>query len=131
MPTASPTSIMILTANKSDRFDTLVINAIENSDENIRLSEHVSAAFDKLHRFMFEKVYTNPICKGEESKAIELVQMLFQHYCKHPDEMPLFYADIARAEGAERGACDYIAGMSDRFAKNAYMNIFVPKSWEE
>ena len=36
-----------------------------------------------------------------------------------------------RGKIAERGACDYIAGMSDRFAKNAYMNIFVPKSWEE
>ena len=121
----------ILGANKSDRFDTLVIDVIENSGESIKMSPDVDAAFNKLHRFMFEKVYTNPICKGEESKAIELVKMLFYHYCKHPEDMPVFYEDIVRTEGAERGACDYIAGMSDRFAKNAYMNIFVPKSWEE
>lgn len=121
----------VLGANKSDRFDTLVISVIENSGEDICMSGDVGEAFQKLHTFMFEKVYTNPVCKSEESKAIELVQTLFRHYCEHPEEMPSFYADIAEQEGAQRAACDYIAGMSDRFAKNAYMNIFVPRSWEE
>lgn len=121
----------ILGDNKSDRFDTLVISVIENSTDNICMAPNVAQAFDKLHRFMFDKVYTNPVCKSEESKAIELVQMLFHHYCRHPDELPGFYKDIAADEGAQRAACDYISGMSDRFAKSAYMNLFVPKSWEE
>lgn len=121
----------ILGNNKSDRFDTLVISVIENSAEDIQMSKEVGEAFDELHRFMFEKVYTNPICKGEEGKAVELVQALFYHYTKHPEEMPSLYREIAHAEGPERGACDYIAGMSDRYAKTAYMKLFVPKSWED
>lgn len=116
---------------KSDRFDTLVISVIENSADDIRMEENIYSAFSKLHKFMFEKVYTNPVCKGEESKAIELVKTLFKFYSENPDKMPSFYADIACAESPERAACDYIAGMSDRYAKNAYMRLFVPKSWED
>lgn len=116
---------------KSDRFDTLVISVIENSAEDIRMDEKIYAAFSRLHKFMFEKVYTNPVCKGEESKAIELVQTLFRYYSENPDKMPVFYSDIAVSESPERAACDYIAGMSDRYAKNAYMRIFVPRSWED
>lgn len=117
--------------NKSDRFDTLVISVIENSGEDIRMSSEVSEAFEELHRFMFERVYTNPVCKGEEGKAVELIRTLFRYYCEHPEQMPNFYREIAEAESPARGACDYIAGMSDRYAKNAYMNLFVPRAWEE
>ena len=127
-----PTEIRnVLGGNKSDRFDRLVISVIENSREEIRMADDVFAAFDELHKFMFKKVYTNPVCKGEEGKAEALIAELFQYYSEDSAKLPEFYRRIAEIDGAQRAACDYIAGMSDRYAKNAYMKLFVPRSWEE
>ena len=33
-------------------------------------------------------------------------------------------------EGSERAVCDYISGMSDRYAVSLYEDIFVPKFWQ-
>ena len=127
-----PASIReVLGGNKSDRFDRLVISVVENSAGRIAMSDAVSEAFDELHKFMFKKVYTNPVCKGEEGKAEALIVSLFQYYNTHGEKMPEFYRRIAETDGVERAVCDYIAGMSDRFAKNAYTKLFVPRSWEE
>ncbi|MBQ6021167.1 MAG: deoxyguanosinetriphosphate triphosphohydrolase, partial [Clostridia bacterium] len=106
-----PASIRtVLGGNKSDRFDRLVISVIENSDARIMMSPEVSEAFEELHRFMFKMVYTNPICKGEEGKAEALVEALWRLYSEDCEKLPEFYRRIAETDGAQRAACDYIAG---------------------
>ena len=67
----------ILGNSKSERINTLVLSAIRNTDEEIHLERDVQAAFDILHEFMFDRVYTNPVCKSEESKAVSMIQQLF------------------------------------------------------
>lgn len=120
----------ILGYNKSQRISTLVISTIENSGDDIRLGSEIQAAFDELHDFMFERVYKNDKCKDQEPKAIELVKWLYESFRTHPEELPADYASIAAASGAERAACDYIAGMTDRYAVMTFNNLFMPKSWE-
>lgn len=117
--------------NKSQRINTLVLSAIENSSEDIRLEPGIKKAFDELHSFMFEKVYTNPVCKSEESKAIEMLKRLFEYFTQNSEKLPEEYRLIANAEGTERAVCDYIAGMTDRFAVKTFNDLFIPKSWEE
>ena len=101
---------------KSQRINTLVMSAIENTVDTVRLDRDVQSAFDILHEFMFERVYTNPVCKGEEGKAMALVQELYKFFSTHPDELPNEYIQIAWNEGAERAAVDYIAGRTDSYA---------------
>jgi len=120
----------VLGYNKSQRISTLVISAIENSGDDIRLGQGIQAAFDALHDFMFEKVYKNDKCKDQEPKAIELVKWLYEYFRSNPGELPPDYAAIAVTEGAGRAACDYIAGMTDRYAVMTFNNLFIPKSWE-
>ena len=55
---------------------------------------------------------------------------LFEYYSKNPDKLPEEFEFIIENEGAERAACDYIAGMTDRYAVHTYENLFVPRSWE-
>ena len=117
--------------NKAQRINTLVVSAIQNSRDDICLGEDTRDAFEELHGFMFENVYKNKDCKNEEPKAMELVKWLYSHFVRHPDELPPDYASIAAAEGVERAACDYIAGMTDRFAVKIFMGLFVPKSWTD
>lgn len=117
--------------SKSERINTLVISAINNTESEIMLDNEVKSAFEKLNEFMFEKVYTNPICKGEESKAEDLIKQLYLHFENHPDELPELYHPIAKNEGAKRAACDFVASMSDVYVLRVYNKIFIPNGWDE
>ncbi len=119
----------ILGQTKSRRINTLVISAIRNSNEDIRLGAEVDEAFKKLHSFMFEHVYRNEECKSEEPKAIELVGRLYNYYLDNPQKLSPVFLEMAGGEGVARAAGDYIAGMTDRYAVKVYKELFVPKSW--
>ncbi len=121
----------ILGERKSQRINTLVISAIRNTDTEVRLDSDVQAAFDLLHEFMFERVYTNPVCKGEEKKAISMICQLYGFFVDHPDELPNEYISIAWQEGAARAACDYIAGMTDGYALKTFERYFIPSGWSK
>ena len=114
---------------KTQRINTLVISAIENSRDNIALDSAVSAHFEALHDFMFRNVYTNAKCKSEESKAIDMIQWLFGYYMENPDRLPELYTQIADRDGKERAVCDFVAGMTDRYAVHIFESTFVPRSW--
>ncbi|PWM39141.1 MAG: deoxyguanosinetriphosphate triphosphohydrolase [Clostridiales bacterium] len=119
----------ILGRTKSQRITAMVVSLVENSSDDIRMSEDIQGAFDKLHKFMFEAVYTNPAAKGEEGKAKEVVKSLFSYFVAHPDKLPGEYHGILEEEGAHRAASDYISGMSDRYAVSTFQSLFIPKSW--
>ena len=119
----------ILGFSKSERINTLVMSAIRNTKSEIILDDDIQIAFDALHEMMFDMVYTNPICKGEETKAIDMIQKLYEHFSQNPAQMPQLYVGIALREGAERAACDYIAGMTDIYALSVFENLFIPKAW--
>ena len=67
---------------KSARINTMVLNVVENSVDDIVFSPEVKQPFDELHAFMFEKVYTNPVCKGEETKAMDIIIRLYDYFCE-------------------------------------------------
>lgn len=119
----------VLGFSKSQRINTLVLSAIENSTDDITLAPEINEKFDELHELMFGLVYTNPACKSEETKAIDLIQKLYWYFSAKPEKMPRMYIDIANDEGAERAACDYIAGMTDGYALSVFSELFIPKGW--
>lgn len=119
----------VLGDSKSKRINTLVVSAIENSSDDIRLAPEIKEPFDILHKFMYKNVYTNKVCKGEESKAEALIKTLYKYYVEHPEELPELYKRVCEKEGAGRAACDYISSMSDGYVLNVYSNLFIPMSW--
>ncbi len=119
----------ILGETKSRRINTLVTSAVRNTDSDVHLDDAVQNAFDILHEFMFDMVYTNPICKGEEGKAQSMIQSLYSFFADRPDELPNEYISIAWKEGTERAACDYIAGMTDVYALKTFSDLFIPSGW--
>ena len=49
---------------------------------------------------------------------------------EYVEKMPEEYRRIAEQEGAERAACDYISGMSDRYAVSLCEELLIPKFWQ-
>ena len=119
----------VLGRTKSQRITTFLTDIIQNSGEDVVMSPPVQEAYHKLRSFLFEAVYTNPQAKGEEGKAMDIVKRLYAYFQAHPERMPQEYMEIARQEGADQGACDYISGMSDRYAVGVFTELFIPKSW--
>ena len=115
----------------SSRINTLVCDMITASREEgkIVLSPQVEKALQELREFMFERVYRNPVAKGEESKAREMLKRLYEYYVTHPQALPEDFQPQMSLEGMERTVCDYIAGMTDNYAVNKYTEIFIPTGW--
>ncbi|MCQ2489774.1 MAG: deoxyguanosinetriphosphate triphosphohydrolase [Clostridia bacterium] len=119
----------VLGYRKAQRINTMVLSLIENSDEEIKMAPDIEEAYNEIHEFMFKNVYTNPICKGEEGKAMDIVTKLYNYFKEHPEEMTDEYRAVAANENIERAACDYISGMSDHYALSMYNSLFVPRFW--
>jgi len=123
--------IKVLGATHSQRINTLVYDMIDTSREagELLLSGSVAQALDDLRSFMFEKVYRNPIAKGEERKAQDMLQRLYRYYFEHPEALPADFQSQLSFEGMERIVCDYIAGMTDNYAVDKYTELFIPMGW--
>ena len=120
-----------LGVSHSQRLNTLITDIIETSrgKGDILQSPGKKEAMALLREFMFRSVYLNPIAKGEEGKAQEMIRQLFAYYLCHLDELPEEFRDIREVEGKERAVCDYSAGMTDAYAVERYQELFIPKAW--
>ena len=121
----------ILGENHRSRIDTLVCDMITTSREagQILLSPKVDEALRDLRGFMFERVYRNPVAKGEETKAKAMLQQLYAYYYAHPEAMPEDFQPQLSFDGMGRTVCDYIAGMTDKYAVDKYTELFTPMGW--
>lgn len=115
----------------SQRINTLTWDVILASERagQICQTPDISIAMEELRQFMFEAVYRNPLAKGEEGKAQEMLLRLFEYYDKHPDELPSEFQEIRTEEGVQRAVADYIAGMTDSYAVEKYGTLFLPAAW--
>ena len=114
------------------RLNTLIHDVIINSmgRPEITMSVEVSEAMAELRKFMFQNVYVNPQAKGEETKAIQMIEKLYFYYEDHIDFLPKQYLDrLDVGDTEEQIVCDYIAGMTDTYAVKKFEDLFVPKSW--
>ena len=115
----------------SERINTMVTSIIRESTDRpeIKMSDEIQKATDELRSFLFENVYRNPIAKGEEGKAMDLLARLFDYFVKNPDEMPALYNLRREIDPVERRVCDYISSMTDRYAIELHANLYIPKVW--
>ncbi len=111
----------------SERINNMVISMIKASTDSpeIKMEEHIGAAMDELRSFLFEHVYLNPRAKSEEGKAKELLIRLFEHYVAHPEKLPSHYR-LREEDTVERRVCDFVSGMTDRYAIDLYSELYVP-----
>ena len=115
----------------SQRINTLTCDVIAASEgkDVICQSEEIAEAMNDLRELMFERVYRNPQAKGEEGKAQDMLLRLFEHYDKHPDELPEEFQYIREREGVSRAVADYIAGMTDSYAVEKFGELYLPAAW--
>ncbi len=115
-----------------ERLDKLIHDIISNSidQDEIRMSDEVQSLMVALREFMYEHLYTNSEAKAEEKKVPYLLTSLYQYYEKHIDRMPAEYISmIEKGEAEERTVSDFISGMTDAYAMQKFVEIFIPIRW--
>jgi dGTPase len=114
----------ILGASHRQRIDTLVADVIDsswfaieaNEEPGIGMSPQIRDATNELRQFLFQKVYN--ILSDEAERDRDVVRLLYRHFTARKQDLPPEYK--LRGESIERGVVDYIAGMTDRYAKDMF-----------
>jgi len=126
-------ALQVIGTRISERIGTMVIDVIETSlgEGRVTMSPRIARVVDTLKEFMFRRVYIGSPAKVEEEKAKLMIEHLFDYFMEHPYILPSSIQERPCSTVKERArcVCDYIAGMSDRFAISLYNDIFVPKVW--
>ena len=113
-----------------DRFIHDIITSSQGKAQ-IRMSDEVEQAFHKMRAFMFENVYTNPKAKAEESRAENMVEVLYAYYCRHSEELPELQKRMIEAgTPVHTAVCDYISSMTDRYAIKTFESLYIPRTWD-
>ena len=123
--------LRVLGQTHSARINTMIRDIVEHSEgkETLQMSQPVEQAMDALRDFMFERVYRDSWRAAEEVRCDHVIKTLFEYFCVHPAEMPGDYMMISYQEGTERGVCDYLSGMTDRYAIRLFQKLFVPEGF--
>ncbi len=121
----------VLGYTHSARINTMVASVIEASKDRPRITmdPDVWEATDRLRDFLFERVYRDNVAKDEEIKAKDMLAQLFVYFEEHPEKLPIDYLETISKESVGRAVCDYISGMTDRYALDLYHDIFIPEVW--
>ena len=110
------------------------------SAEDVRVLGHALISFSRemvedlsaLRRFLMERMYRHWKVNRTRSQARRMLAEIFKLYMSEPDVMPTEWRQ--RAEGRDeagraRVVCDYIAGMTDRFAIEEHRRLFHLDVW--
>lgn len=121
----------ILGQTHSARINTMVgaIVAASTDKNEICMIPEIQEATDRLREFMFDAVYTNSVAKAQDGRAKEMLGHLFHYFEQHSDQMPAFYRSNIERDGVSRCVCDFVSGMTDRYAIDTYKDLFVPRAW--
>ena len=92
----------------------------------VRFSKGLEKNVLELKKFLMEKLYLHYRVVRMTEKGKRFIQELFRLYVNKPEQLPPHVRKRAQADGLYRAVCDYIAGMTDRFALDEYDRLFSP-----
>ncbi len=119
----------VLGKTTSKRISSLISAIVTDESRSIKMPPEIRECFDTLRDFMYAAVYSNPIAKSEEGKAMDIIKYLYSYFLSNPEKLPRLYRSISEKDGLPRAVCDYIAGMSDHYAIRFYEELVIPKAW--
>lgn len=78
----------------------------------------------ELRTYLYRNVYYNPEVHEPNRRAVRMLEELFRFFVAHPGQLDHSPRKQARREGWPRAVCDYLAGMTDRYAIQEHQRLF-------
>ena len=92
----------------------------------VSMGPDVLDAVDALREFLFQNVYTESTSWDETKKVTSLLQMLYRHFCQYPEKIPEEFRVCCDTDSVERIVCDWVSGMTDRYAMKLFQQLSLP-----
>lgn len=125
--------IAFLGDSQARRIDAMVKDVVKGGQETagkqITLSQPFMEATVRLREFLYREVYFGARVYSNFVKASKILRELYYYFLDHEDEFLKESSWPSAGEPLERSVCDFIAGMTDRYAFNFYEKIFLPQPW--
>ncbi len=117
----------------SKRINTMVNDMIQETLRNgggrLSISKKVLSAMWNLREFLWERVYESEAVHNDFHKAVKILRELYEYLVGHPD----YFLSLIKMESLydplDRCVCDFLAGMTDRYAFSLYEKLFLPLPW--
>ncbi|WP_250278869.1 deoxyguanosinetriphosphate triphosphohydrolase [[Clostridium] colinum] len=106
----------------------LIRDIIKNSanKNDIIMDKYVKSCMYKLRKFLFDNVYTSGVLAEERKNYKFMLKEIYEYYYNNFDKVPQEFTNICNTgESKERAICDYIAGMTDRYAIKIYEKLII------
>lgn len=116
----------------SSRIDTMVRGVIRETLENeaVSIGEELEARIIELREFLYERVYESAMVHDDFKKCARIIEDVYVYFLDHPEA---FLDETKRDSFYEAPSiciCDYIAGMTDRYAFTLFEKLFLPMPWK-
>lgn len=123
-------AVALLGEETKTRINTAISDIYKTSygQPYVRMSNEMMGAINELRSFMFERVYELANVSIQERSERMLTQM-FDYFMKHVEKLPQAYLRLWEKDGKERVVCDYLSGMTDRYAISVFENLFIPSTF--
>ncbi len=93
----------------------------------VTYSPEMAERVRELKDFLYRAMYRHYRVVRMGGKAARLLRDLFESYAAEPRQLPPHYQEQIERDGVHRVVCDYIAGMTDRFAVDEHRKLFDPR----
>jgi dGTPase len=117
----------------SKRINTMVKDILQETlrvdDGRLHLTDKVLSAMVNLRDFLWDSVYENEAVHADFHKASKILMELYQYFIDHPDYFMTLIERETLYDSFDRCVCDFLAGMTDRYAFNLYEKLFLPLPW--
>ncbi len=95
-------------------------------NKTVSFSPDTSAKKTELAAFLMRRLYTAPRLVQTRQKVHKIIEDLFRGFCSSPEQLPANYQRRIPDWGAKRVVCDYVSGMTDRFAIEEHKRMYDP-----
>ena len=113
-----------------ERINTVITDIYVHSagTDGVRMSEEADRAMFELRSFMFRNIYslTN---KSMQDRAERMLTAMYKYFMGHFDRLPGQYLRLAENAAKEQIVCDYLSGMTDRYAIGVFEDLFIPETF--
>ncbi|MBI5664857.1 MAG: deoxyguanosinetriphosphate triphosphohydrolase [Nitrospirae bacterium] len=127
-----PSEFFKIGDSQSKRIDTMVKDVIycslKSGLEEIIMSDEIKDVTYAVRDFLYKNVYEGDVSKLEFRKARKILLDLYNYYIEHIEEVFKEFPKEVTTE-KNRLVCDFIAGMTDRYALMMYEQHFLPQPW--
>ncbi|MEE4135094.1 MAG: deoxyguanosinetriphosphate triphosphohydrolase [Desulforhopalus sp.] len=115
----------------------LIVETLAADDGNLHISEEMLEAISDLRAFLYDNVYTYYKVHNEFIKAQRIIRDLYNFFLENgivrlksgTQECGVLRERWNGEDDIHRKVCDYVAGMTDRYALAIYQHIFLPEPW--